>query len=332
MDYKCYSCASKVKKAKSGGLANAGKGLAQFAIGTIPIFGKPIKEALKLGDDDFVAKNDFARGLQTFNNNVLNPAKDALAKTALNVALPGAGEIAGGLGQGLTGMIDKKDSSKSLGLINPRYAQTGGKIKKVPGGKLESLSSTGILATGRKHEKGGIKLDDKVEIEHNEGVHKIDNDVVVSSDSLRDNEDGLTFAEKMTELERKKGKLEMQLKEELAKTGDKTNNTILLLKKKIGEITSQIGLVYGKQELTAMQGGLRDAKGNPNQLSQDIVPGPQNAMYGGDVYKVGGVIKKRQMGGVGTLFGNLFKGTGATTTTGTEVAETTFGSLFKKNC
>jgi hypothetical protein len=327
MNYKCYSCAAKVKKAKSGGLANTGKGLAQFAIGNIPFFGEPIKEALNLGNDDFVAKNKFARGLQNFNNDVLNPAKNALAKTALNVVLPGAGEVAGALGQGLTGIQNKKNSSKSLGLINPRYAQTGGKIKKVPGGKLESLSSTGLLATGRKHEKGGIKLDDKVEIEHNEGVHKIDNDVVVSSDSLRDNEDGLSFAEKMTELERKKGKLEMQLKEELAKTGDKTNNTILLLKKKIGEITAQIGLVYGKQELTAMQGGLRDAKGNPNQLSQDIVPGPQNAMYGGEVYKVGGVIKKRQMGGAGTLFGNLFKGAGTEATT--EATTSTFGSIMK---
>ena len=324
MDYKCYSCASKVKKAKFGDVL---KGLGQFAIGTIPIFGDNINKAVGL--DDFEAKNKFARGLQGVSKGV-QKATSALATTALDVVAPGAGTAAAAIDAGITGMQDKKDSSKSLGLINPRYAQTGGKIKKVPGGKLESLSSTGILATGRKHEKGGIKLDDKVEIEHNEGVHKIDNDVVVSSDSLRDNEDGLTFAEKMTELERKKGKLEMQLKEELAKTGDKTNNTILLLKKKIGEITSQIGLIYGKQELTAMQGGLRDAKGNPNQLSQDIVPGPQNAMYGGDVYKVGGVIKKRQMGGVGTLFGNLFKGTGATTTTGTEVAETTFGSLFKK--
>lgn len=316
MNYKCYSCANKVRKADFGGkLKDFALTGAKSFLSKIPLFGDNLQQLTGL--DDYQAKGKMLNKFQKVDekiDSIINPIKDTIATTGLDSFAPGAGQAASALNGIVDSAQNKKNSGMPLASINPRYAQTGGKVKKVKGGNLKQISSTALEAEGKSHADGGIKLTDDVEIEGGEGVHTLKNkDVVVSSDSLQDPHTGYTFAEQMKELERKKGKLEMSLEQENQKTDNKVNNNIILYKKKIDELSKQIELLYGKQELIAMQNGLRDKKGNPNQLSQDIVPGPQKQMYGGSIYKSGGWIGKvnksiAERGTTGRCTGSNFGG------------------------
>lgn len=303
MNYKCYSCSEKQKKSKSGGNAPDWlKGIGRFVLGNIPVVGDNIVEAIP-GLRDFEPKNKFAKGLQNFNENILGPIKGQVEGLALNAAVPGLGTAVStvdNMADNAQGVGKDKKTGKSLNGINPlsgsylqRFAQYGGlanKVKHVDGGVLNKISSTGIKAEGRLHEHGGININDEIEIEGGEGIHKLGNKTVISSDTLEDS-DGYTFAEKMTELESKKGYLENRLKIEEDK-GNK--NTVIVLKKKIDEIDNEIKELYGKQELTAKEMGLRDKNGNPNQASQDIVPSPENPNPPGMLGKFGGSFKFRK--------------------------------------
>lgn len=278
------------KYGNGGHLANWAKGLGRFALGNIPIFGDNIVNQIP-ALRDFEPNNKVAKGLLNFNEDVLNPAKDTIAVGALDTVAPGLGSMTKQLDNGLGNMQNRKDSSKSLGEINPRYAQTGGKV--VPGGIIKPLSSTASLAEGNLHKDGGIQLNKDVEVEGGEGIHKIGKSTVVSSDSLENPETGKTFAEEMTNLEAHKGRLEGLLAKELKKTEGKSNSTILVYKKKIKEISDAIKQLYMKQESVASQMGLRDKNGNPNQTSQDIVETPQNQNMGStEAFKTGGRIRK----------------------------------------
>lgn len=287
-----------VRKAKFGdNIGNWAKGLGRFALGNIPLFGDNIVNAIP-GLKDFEPENKFAKGLMNFNEKVLNPVKDQVATMAINSAAPGVGTALATANKGAdTAQYQgQNNSSKPLGIINPRYAQTGGptqaNVKPVKGGNLHRLSSTGVYADGNSHKEGGIKINKDVEVEGGEGIHQIGKDVVVSSDSLQDPETGLTFAETMTKLESLKGKYEALLKQELEKNKNKTTSNVIVYKKKLKEIDDQIKATYSKQETVASQMGLRDKNGNPNQLSQDIVETPQKqAMAPTQLSKMGGRLR-----------------------------------------
>lgn len=296
MKYQCYSCGEKQKKSKSGGNAeNILGNLAKFAVGKIPFVGDNIVNATGL--DKYEADKPFFKTLQNIDEKFINPALETVGSKLIDGAIPGLGtaiSTVDNIADDAQGVGKDKKTGKSLNGINPldgsRYAQTGGQVnsvKKVDGGTLNKISSTGIKAEGRLHEHGGININDEIEIEGGEGIHKLGNKTVISSDTLQDS-DGYTFAEKMTELESKKGYLENRLKIEEDK-GNK--NTVIVLKKKIAEIDNEIKELYGKQELTAKEMGLRDKNGNPNQASQDIVPSPENPNPTGMMGKFGGNFK-----------------------------------------
>ena len=304
MKYQCYSCSEKQKKSKSGGFlkdftnSKFGKFFMDWGynnVAGIPVVGDNLAALTK-----YKPQTEFGQKVNDFGNNVVKPIVDPIATTALNMAVPGLGtgiNAADQAANNAQGLNENKKTGKSLNGINPldgsRYAQTGGQvnsIKKVDGGTLNKISSTGVKAEGRLHEHGGININDEIEIEGGEGIHKLGNKTVISSDTLQDS-DGYTFAEKMTELESKKGYLENRLKIEEDK-GNK--NTVIVLKKKIDEIDNEIKELYGKQELTAKEMGLRDKNGNPNQASQDIVPSPENPNPPGMMGKFGGSFKFRK--------------------------------------
>lgn len=304
MKYQCYSCSEKQKKSKSGGFlkdftnSKFGKFFMDWGynnVAGIPFVGDNLAALTK-----YKPQTEFGQKVNDFGNNVVKPIVDPIATTALNMAVPGLGtgiNAADQAANNAQGLNENKKTGKSLNGINPldgsRYAQTGGQVnsvKKVDGGTLNKISSTGIKAEGRLHEHGGININDEIEIEGGEGIHKLGNKTVISSDTLEDS-DGYTFAEKMTELESKKGYLENRLKIEEDK-GNK--NTVIVLKKKIDEIDNEIKELYGKQELTAKEMGLRDKNGNPNQASQDIVPSPENPNPPGMLGKFGGSFKFRK--------------------------------------
>lgn len=282
-------------KTGSGGVDNWGKGLTKFTIGNIPILGKYANEMLDL--DEFKPKAKWAQKLDSFSEDTLNPMKDQIAIGLLDKAVPGLGQAVDGLGKGVSKLENpdnpNNSNPKTLDQINPRYAQMGGKIKMVKGGILEPISKTAVQAHGKSHEEGGVELNKQVEIEGGEGVHDIKGKTVVSSDTLKDPDNGYSFAEIMTHLERQKGKYERLLDEEMKKNEGKMSNSAILYKKKIKELTDEINKIYQKQEAVATQMGLRDAQGNPNQLSQDIVPSPENpnppmqlSRYGGKFRKI----------------------------------------------
>lgn len=304
MKYQCYSCSEKQKKSKSGGFlkdftnSKFGKFFMDWGynnVAGIPFVGDNLAALTK-----YKPQTEFGQKVNDFGNNVVKPIVDPIATTALNMAVPGLGtgiNAADQAANNAQGLNEDKKTGKSLNGINPldgsRYAQTGGQVnsvKKVDGGVLNKISSTGIKAEGRLHEHGGININDEIEIEGGEGIHKLGNKTVISSDTLQDS-DGYTFAEKMTELESKKGYLENRLQIEEDK-GNK--NTVIVLKKKIAEIDNEIKELYGKQELTAKEMGLRDKNGNPNQASQDIVPSPENPNPPGMLGKFGGSFKFRK--------------------------------------
>jgi hypothetical protein len=301
MKYQCYSCSEKQKKSKSGGFlkdftnSKFGKFFMDWGynnVAGIPFVGDNLAALTK-----YKPQTEFGQKVNDFGNNVVKPIVDPIATTALNMAVPGLGtgiNAADQAANNAQGLNENKKTGKSLNGINPldgsRYAQTGGQVnsvKKVDGGTLNKISSTGVKAEGRLHEHGGININDEIEIEGGEGIHKLGNKTVISSDTLQDS-DGYTFAEKMTELESKKGYLENRLQIEEDK-GNK--NTVIVLKKKIDEIDNEIKELYGKQELTAKEMGLRDKNGNPNQASQDIVPSPENPNPTGMMGKFGGNFK-----------------------------------------
>lgn len=314
MNYKCYSCSEKQKKSKSGGFlkdftnSKFGKFFMDWGynnVAGIPVVGDNLAALTK-----YKPQTEFGQKVNDFGNNVVKPIVDPIATTALNMAVPGLGtgiNAADQAANNAQGLNEDKKTGKSLNGINPldgsRYAQTGGQVnsvKKVDGGTLNKISSTGIKAEGRLHEHGGININDEIEIEGGEGIHKLGNKTVISSDTLQDS-DGYTFAEKMTELESKKGYLENRLQIEEDK-GNK--NTVIVLKKKIAEIDNEIKELYGKQELTAKEMGLRDKNGNPNQASQDIVPSPENPQPQGMLGKYGGSFKfKKKYQAAGAALG-----------------------------
>lgn len=289
-----------IKKAKFGdNIGNWAKGIGRFALGNIPLFGDNIVNAIP-ALRDFEPENKFAKGLLNFNEKILNPVKDQVAGFALNTVAPGLGMVAGGINKNLDAMQQPKESSAQVSYVNPRYSKAGGKmnnIKYVKGGTLHRLSSTGVYANGNSHKEGGIKLNKEVEVEGGEGIHQIGKNTVVSSDSLQDPNSGRTFAEMMTELEAQKGKLEVLLNDHLKKNGNKTDNTVIVYKKKIKEINDRIKDVYKQQEQMASNLGLRDSNGNPNRLSQEIVETPQNQNMGPTrLSKMGGRLKKYGLG------------------------------------
>lgn len=78
------------------------------------------------------------------------------------------------------------------------------------GGKLSRLSNNTVLAEGRTHEEGGIKLPSmKAEVEDNETMKKLkDGGTYVFSDTLINPNTGNTFAKDDTKLSRIKGRIE----------------------------------------------------------------------------------------------------------------------------
>ncbi len=152
---------------------------------------------------------------------------------------------------------------------NQNMMQTGG----VPtqGGVIQPVSSTGSVALGQTHDEGGIKYAPNIEVENKEGIHNVDNNMVVSSNVLKNPLTGKTFASEMVGLEKQKGDLELNLKKELDKSKGKSTYTSIMLKKRIDELEVKIGELYEQQEALASKMGLRDEQGNPNQMSQQVV-------------------------------------------------------------
>ena len=285
-----------------------------------------IKSTPLVGDNfaNFIAPNyeyrtKAGKAYEGFQESIREPLEGLFAG-ALDVAVPGAK-----IGSTIKGADDKWDKNQTekieakremfkrpLSETNSyRFAKTGGKqdinkVVPVEGGVLEKVSSTGTQVHGRKHQEGGVLLNDEIEVEGEEGVHDIKGETVISSATLENPETGENFAAEMLELEKKKGYLEQRLAAE-EKSG-MNKNTIIVLKKKIKELDDEIAALYGKQEMVAKEKGLRDAQGNPNAKSQEVVPSPENPNPAQSISRYGGNMrinkKKYQIGGIGAMSGS----------------------------
>lgn len=289
----CLACGGKHKKYYTAGIKKAKfKDIVNSATKVLSnslyeMTDKVLFDVLK--DDPKFLKNSTSSLVFTGNAN-LRDAEDKAINTAKTVAGT-LGTVANQVGMSmLTGSLAPKPNTlntdnmsnpvKSVSPTNTYNTtnQTGGLIP-VKGGILKKLSSTGIQAIGNTHDNGGIMLDENTEIENNEGVHDINNEVVISSDVLKNEKTGKSFAKDMTKLEKDKGHYEALLEQEYKKTNNKENYNTILYKKRISQIEEELAETFEQQEKLAKEMGLRDENGMPNETSQELV-GNEEAIQG----------------------------------------------------
>ncbi len=301
----CLACGGKHKKYYTAGIKKAKFKDILNSYGKVwsnslyEMTDKVLFDVLK--DDPKFLKNNTSSLVFAGNEN-LRDAEDIAINTAKTVAGT-LGTVANQVGMSfLTGnLAPKPDTLNTANTNNPvtpapptntntTTNQTGGLIP-VKGGILKKLSSTGLQAIGNTHDEGGIMLDENTEIENNEGIHDMNNEVVISSDILKNEKTGKSFAKDMTRLERDKGHYESLLEKEYKKTNNKENYNTILYKKRISQIEEELEETFEQQEKLAKEMGLRDESGMPNETSQELVgneeaiqglqDGVEQAAYGG---------------------------------------------------
>lgn len=150
--------------------------------------------------------------------------------------------------------------------------QTYSLTERKEGGKLSSLSSNTVLATGATHEEGGIKLPQLgAEVEDKETLKKMkDGGTYVMSDTLINPKSGNTFAKDDMNLSKLKGKLEKST------TRFKENGLSLLKNKeqKLVDTHEQVrqeeGLETADDTQVARNGGMLKYRGN--QFNPSKIP------------------------------------------------------------